>query len=56
VKVTTVPPLCPLAVSPDDFSRTHELIELTANKTRHWLDEGGLRTQRVPGGLRPHTC
>lgn len=54
VEVTTVPPLCPLAVSPYDFSRADELIERAAETTRHWLDRGGLTHQRIPGALRPH--
>ena len=54
VEVATVPPLCPLAVSPYDFSRAHELIERAALSTRQWLDSGGLTQQRIPGALRPH--
>jgi NTE family protein len=54
VQVATVPPLCPLAVSPYDFSRAHELIERAALSTRHWLQSGGLEQQRIPGALRPH--
>jgi NTE family protein len=54
VQVATVPPLCPLAVSPYDFSRAHELIERAALSTRHWLQSGGLGQQRIPGALRPH--
>jgi NTE family protein len=54
VEVATVPPLCPLAVSPYDFSRAHELIERAAQGTRRWLESGGLRQQRIPGELRPH--
>ncbi|MGH2396651.1 MAG: patatin-like phospholipase family protein, partial [bacterium] len=54
VEVTTVPPLCPLAVSPYDFSRAHELIERGAENTRRWLESGGLTHQRIPGALRPH--
>ena len=54
VEVATVPPLCPLAVSPYDFSRAHELIERAAQSTRRWLDSGGLTQQRIPGALRPH--
>ena len=54
VDVTTVPPLCPLSVSPYDFSRAHELIERAAHSTRRWLDGGGLTQQRIPGALRPH--
>lgn len=55
VEVITVPPLCPLAVSPYDFSRAAELIERSAEQTRRWLEEGGLTRDRVPGALRAHT-
>ena len=54
VDVATVPPLCPLAVSPYDFSRASELIERGARTTRQWLDGGGLEQQRIPGALMPH--
>jgi NTE family protein len=54
VEVATVPPLCPLAVSPYDFSRAPELIERAAQSTRRWLESGGLDQQRIPGALRPH--
>jgi NTE family protein len=54
VQVATVPPLCPLAVSPYDFTRAHELIERAALSTRQWLESGGLDQQRIPGALRPH--
>lgn len=54
VEVATVPPLCPLAVSAYDFTRAPELIERAAQSTRHWLENGGLRQQRIPGALRPH--
>jgi len=54
VEIATVPPLCPLAVSPYDFSRAHELIERAAQGTRRWLESGGLEQQRIPGALRPH--
>jgi NTE family protein len=54
VEIVTVPPLCPLAVSPYDFSRAGELIERAAVQTRRWLQQGGLETQRIPGALRPH--
>jgi NTE family protein len=52
--VVTVPPLCPIAVSPYDFSRARELIGLAAESTRRWLQSGGLTRQRIPGALRPH--
>jgi len=54
VEVITVPPLCPSAVSPYDFSRAHELIGLAAESTRRWLEGGGLTRQRIPHALRPH--
>lgn len=53
-EIITVPPLCPLAVSPYDFSRAGELIEQAAAQTRAWLREGGLEKRRIPGALRPH--
>lgn len=54
VEVITVPPLCPIDVSPYDFSRAGELISLAAGSTRRWLGDGGLTRQRIPGALRPH--
>jgi NTE family protein len=54
VEVLTVPPLCPIAVSPYDFSRAHELISRAAASTRRWLQDGGLTRQHIPGALRPH--
>ncbi len=53
-EIVTVPPLCPLSVSPYDFSRAGELIERAAEQTRRWLDRGGLGKHRIPGALRPH--
>jgi NTE family protein len=54
-EIITVPPLCPLSVSPYDFSRAAELIERTGEQTRRWLSGGGLTRERVPGALRPHS-
>lgn len=53
-EIVTVPPLCPLAVSPYDFSRAEELIERAAAQTRDWLAKGGLDKPRIPGALRAH--
>ena len=53
-EIVTVPPLCPLAVSPYDFSHAGELIEQAAAQTRRWLDRGGLTKHRIPGALRGH--
>jgi len=54
VDVITVPPLCPISVSPYDFSRAGELIGRASESTRRWLKSGGLSRQRIPGALRPH--
>lgn len=54
VEIVTVPPLCPLAVSPYDFSKAGDLIERAAEQTRRWLAQGGMEKPRIPGALRPH--
>lgn len=54
VEIVTVPPLCPLSVSPYDFSRGGELIDRAAGQTKKWLANGGLEKHRIPGALRPH--
>lgn len=41
-RITVVPPLCPLAVSAFDFSRTDWLIERAARQCDDWLGAGGL--------------
>lgn len=38
-----LPPLCPVSVSPIDFSRTAELIARGQRATRAWLADGGDR-------------
>jgi NTE family protein len=55
VDIFTVPSLCPLAVSPYNFSNTGELIERAAQNTRTWIDGGGLSRQEVPASLIAHT-
>ena len=54
IQVHLVPTLCPLAVSPFDFSRARELIELAAQSTKKWIDEGGLTRRSLPQELAPH--
>jgi NTE family protein len=51
-ELVTVPPLCPLLVSPYDFSRAVDLIDRAAAQTQAWLDKGGLQRTRIPGALR----
>jgi NTE family protein len=50
--IITVPPLCPLVVSPYDFSRAAELIERAAAQTQRWLIEGGMHKRGAPSALR----
>jgi NTE family protein len=54
VELVTIPPLCPLSISPFDFSRAGELIERGAESTRRWLDKNGLRRHSIPSALRAH--
>jgi NTE family protein len=54
VEVYTAPSLCPLAVSPFDFTHTDALISRSAKQTRDWLDGGGLSRQEIPSALRAH--
>ena len=54
-EIVTVPPLCPLSVSPYDFAHAGELIERAAAQTQRWLERGGLTRERVPQALRAHT-
>jgi NTE family protein len=43
VNVYVAPHLCPLDVSPFDFSQSGKLIDRAAEVTRSWLDNGGLQ-------------
>ena len=53
-EIFVVPPLCPLVVSPYDFSRGRELIDRAAEATARWLEDGGLRTPGAVGPLGAH--
>jgi NTE family protein len=55
VEVFTVPSLCPLDVSPYDFSHTSLLIAQSVENTRKWLDEGGLCRVDIPASLFAHS-
>jgi len=48
VDVHVAPHLCPLDVSPFDFTRSGELIERAAEVTRTWLESGGLGRRDAP--------
>jgi NTE family protein len=54
IAIAVVPPLCPLDVSPYDFTRAGELIDRAAASTRQWIDAGGLAQRGVPHQLRQH--
>ncbi|HTV34042.1 MAG TPA: patatin-like phospholipase family protein [Methylocella sp.] len=54
IYVCIVPTLCPLDVSPYDFSASHYLIERAAENTRKWLDRGGLSRRSSPQELQAH--
>jgi len=56
IDVHLVPTLCPLAVSPFDFSASRELIERAVLSTRRWIDGGGLARRSGPEelALAPH--
>ena len=61
VELVVVPPLCPLDMSPADFSRSGELVARARRATRHWLRNPqrltagdhvlGLHEHRVQRGL-----
>jgi len=52
--ITVVPPLCPLDVSPYDYTACASLIARAAENTRHWLEEGGMQQACVPMQLHEH--
>jgi NTE family protein len=54
IQVHLVPTLCPLAVSPFDFSKAKELIERAAQSTKKWIEGGGLTRRSLPQELAPH--
>ncbi|AIY43477.1 serine protease [Collimonas arenae] len=53
--IAVVAPLCPLDVSPYDYSQCGLLIDRAAAETRRWLEAGGLDKQAIPDALRPHS-
>lgn len=54
IEIAVVPPLCPLDVSPYDFTRAGELIDRAAASTRQWIDAGGLARRDIPHQLKHH--
>ena len=54
IEVHLVPTLCPLAISPFDFSSSAELIERAARSSQKWIEDGGLTRPARPEELSPH--
>lgn len=54
IDVHLMPTLCPLAVSPFDFSASRELIERAARSSKKWIEEGGLTRRAHAQELAPH--
>jgi NTE family protein len=54
VELQVVPALCPLRISPLDFSHTRELIDRSDAQTGAWLAAGGGQNGAVPAMLLAH--
>jgi NTE family protein len=54
IECHVAPPLCPLLVSPYDFSATAELIRRSAASTEAWIAEGGLTSRGIPMEMTSH--
>jgi len=54
IEIIVVPPLCPVDVSPYDFTRAGELIDRSAASTREWIGSGGLNRRGIPHQLKHH--
>lgn len=54
IEIHLAPSLCPLAVSPYDFTAAAQLIERAKRATRKWIDRGGLTSPARKGELSPH--
>jgi NTE family protein len=55
IEYFVLPPLCPLAGSPYDFSQTGALIDRAIQSTDAWIAEGGLKRPNVHAQLSIHT-
>lgn len=53
--IRIVPGLCPLDVSPFDFSKTDELIKRAEESTRNWINQNGHKSQVFPHSLFIHS-
>ncbi|MEO8279564.1 MAG: patatin-like phospholipase family protein [Ideonella sp.] len=55
VRISVVPPLCPLDISSYDYAQCGAMIDRAALTTRQWLAGGGLEAATEVGPLRFHT-
>jgi NTE family protein len=53
-QICVVPSLCPLEISPYDFSACAGLVDQSEAKTRSWIAAGGLQTCGAPDSLAEH--
>jgi NTE family protein len=54
IHICLVPTLCPLDVSPYDFSASRYLMDRAAERARKWLEGGGLDRRFQPHEFAPH--
>ena len=54
VDIAVLPPLCPLAVSPIDFSQADDLIRRAQAESSDWLESGGLEVPHPERFLSMH--
>lgn len=54
IDVHLAPALCPLSISPYDFSRSGELISRASAASKEWIAKGGLSRRATPVDLAPH--
>jgi NTE family protein len=54
LEVHLVPTLCPLAISPFNFSASRQLIARATETSQKWIESGGLKRQALPRELAPH--
>jgi NTE family protein len=53
-EICVVPSLCPLDISPYDYSACAGLVDQAEASTRAWIEAGGLQTSGAPGSLLEH--
>ena len=54
VDLRVVPPLCPIAIAPTDFSQAEDLINRAYEHTRAWLSQPGTPASAPLFGDHPH--